>query len=117
MSKGRKRHKHTPETKDPQVQDLKEQLSQALELNRTLQKQIERLEQTVQQQQEEIEYLKRIGKRQAAPFARRHWVEKPKRPGRKAGKGKFAHRELPRVEKHLEMKEAKLHGCPECGGH
>jgi hypothetical protein len=117
MSKGRKRHKHTPETKDPQVQDLKEQLSQALELNRTLQKQIERLEQTVQQQQEEIEYLKRIGKRQAAPFARRHWVEKPKRPGRKAGKGKFAHRELPNVVKRLETKEAQLHGCPECGGH
>ena len=117
MSQGRKRHKHTSETKDPQAQDLKEQLSQALELNQKLQKQIERLEQTVQQQQEEIEYLKRIGKRQAAPFARRHWVEKPKRPGRKAGQGKFAHRELPGVVKHLERKEAKLHGCPECGGH
>ena len=48
MSKGRRRHKHTPETKDPQVQDLKEQLSQALELNQKLQKQIERLQQTVQ---------------------------------------------------------------------
>lgn len=116
MSKGRKRHTHTPETKDPQGPDLKEQLSQALELNRTLQKQIERLEQMVQQQQEEIEYLKRIGKRQAAPFARRHWVEKPKRPGRKAGQGKFAHRELPKVVKISETKEAKLCGCPECGG-
>src|SRR5512139_1017299 len=115
MSKGRKRHKHSPETKDPQMQDLQEQLSQALELNRKLQKQIERLEQIVQQQQEEIEYLKRIGKRQAAPFARRHWVEKPKRPGRKAGKGKFTHRALPNVVKHLETKEAKLAGCPDCG--
>ena len=99
------------------MQDLKEQLSQALELNQKLQKQIERLEQTVQQQQEEIESLKRIGKRQAAPFARRQWVEKPKRPGRKAGQGKFARRELPKVLKSLETKEAKLHGCPECGGH
>jgi len=117
MSKGRKRHKHSPETKDPQMQALREQLSQALELNQKLQKQIERLEQRVQQQQEEIEYLKRIGKRQAAPFARRHWVEKPKRPGRKAGKGKFTHRQLPRVVKSLESKEAKLHGCPACGGH
>ena len=116
MSKGRKRHKHSPETKDPQMQDLQEQLSQALELNQKLQKQIERLEQLVQQQQEEIEYLKRIGKRQAAPFARRHWVEKPKRPGRKAGKGKFAHRELPQVVKSLETKEAKLDDCPDCGG-
>jgi transposase len=115
MSKGRKRHTHSPETKDPQMQDLKEQLSQALELNQKLQKQNERLQQMVEQLQEEIEYLKRIGKRQAAPFARRHWVEKPKRPGRKAGKGKFGHRELPKVVKINETKEAKLHGCPECG--
>ena len=117
MSKGRKRHPHSPETKDQQISELKEQLSQALEIIQKQQKQIERLEQMVQQQQEEIEYLKRIGKRQAAPFARRHWVEKPKRPGRKAGKGKFAHRELPNVVKSSETKEAKLHGCPACGGH
>jgi hypothetical protein len=117
MSKGRKRHPHSPETKDTQMQELKEQLSQALELNRKLQKQVERLEQIVQQQQEELEYLKRIGKRQAAPFARRHWVEKPKQAGRKAGKGRFAHRELPKVRKISETKEVKLAGCPECGGH
>jgi transposase len=115
MSKGRKRHTHSPETKEAEINELKEQLSQALELNWKLQKQIERLEQMVQQQQEEIEYLKRIGKRQATPFARRHWVEKPKRPGRKAGQGKFAHRELPKVVKISETKEAKLRGCPECG--
>jgi transposase len=111
MSKGRKRHTHSPEKKeDPKITEL-------LEIIQKQQKQIERLEQMVQQQQEEIEYLKRIGKRQAAPFARRHWVEKPKRPGRKAGKGKFAHRELPNVVKSLETKEAKLDGCPDCGGH
>jgi hypothetical protein len=111
MSKGRKRHTHSPERKeDPKIIEL-------LEIIQKQQKQIERLEQIVQQQQEEIEYLKRIGKRQAAPFARRHWVEKPKRPGRKTGKGKFAHRELPKVVKISETKEAKLHGCPECGGH
>ena len=111
MSKGRKRHTHSPERKkDPKIIEL-------LEIIQKQQKQIERLEQIVQRQQEEIEYLKRIGKRQAAPFARRHWVEKPKRPGRKAGKGKFAHRELPKVVKISETKEAKLHGCPECGGH
>ena len=51
MSKGRKRHKQSPETKDPQMQDLKEQLSQALELNQKLQKQVERLEQMVQRLQ------------------------------------------------------------------
>jgi transposase len=111
MSKGRKRHSPSPERKeDPKIAEL-------LDIIQKQQKQIERLEQMVQQQQEEIEYLKRIGKRQAAPFARRHWVEKPRRPGRKAGKGKFARRELPQVVKSLETKEAKLDGCPECGGH
>src|SRR5512140_840675 len=111
MSKGRKRHTHSPETKErPKITEL-------LEIIQKQQKQIERLEQMVKQQQEELEYLKRIGKRQAAPFARRHWVEKPRRPGRKAGKGKFAHRELPTVVKISETKEAKLDGCPDCGGH
>jgi len=115
MSKGRKRHTHSPEAKDPQMQDLKEQLSQALELNQKLQKQNDCLQQMVEQLQEEIADLKRMGKRQAAPFARRHWVEKPRRPGRKAGQGKFAHRELPQVVKISETKEAKLPGCPACG--
>jgi transposase len=110
MSKGRKRHTHSPEGKE----DFK--IAELLEIIQKQQKQIERLEQMVQQQQEEIEYLKRIGKRQAAPFARRQWVEKPKRPGRKVGQGKFADRELPQVVKRLETKEAKLHGCPDCGG-
>ena len=109
MSKRRKRHTPSPERKDPKIREL-------LEIIEKQQKQIERLEQIVQQQQAEIEDLKRIGKRQATPFARRHWVEKPKRPGRQAGKGKFAHRELPKVVKSLETKEAELHGCPECGG-
>ncbi len=71
----------------------------------------------MEQQQKEIEDLKRIGKRQAGPFARRHWVEKPKRAGRQAGQGKFARRELPQGVKIHETKEAKLDGCPECGGH
>jgi transposase len=114
MSKGRKRNSQ-PNPKDQQIAELKEQLSQALEIIQKQQKQIERLQEMVQQQQEELEYLKRIGKRQATPFARRHWVEKPKQPGRKAGKGNFAHRELPKVLKISETKEAKLQGCPACG--
>lgn len=117
MSKGRQRHSHTPETKTEEIRGLKEQLSQALEIIQRQQKQIERLQQIVEQQQAEIEELKRIGKRQAAPFARRHWVERPRRPGRKRGQGKFARRELPKVVQIHETKEAKLDGCPECGGH
>ena len=114
MSKGQKRNSQ-PNPKDRQIAELQDQLSQALEIIQKQQKQIERLQQTVGQLQEEIELLKRIGKRQATPFARRHWVEKPRRPGRKAGKGKFAHRELPKVLKITETKETRLQGCPACG--
>jgi len=115
MSKGRKRNSQ-PNPKEQQSAELQEQLSQALAIIQKQQKQIERLQQTVGQLQEELELLKRIGKRQATPFARRHWVEKPKRPGRKAGQGRFVHRELPQVVKISETKETKLHGCPDCGG-
>lgn len=117
MSKGRQRHSHSPETKAEEIRGLKEQLSQALEIIQKQQKQIERLQQIVEQQQAEIEELKRIGKRQATPFGRQHWVEQPRRPGRKRGQGKFARRELPQVVQIHETKEAKLDGCPECGGH
>lgn len=116
MSQGRKRPSHSSDTKAEQISELKEQLLRALEIIQEQQKQIERLQEIVQRQQEEIEDLKRIGKRQATPFARRHWVEKPKRPGRKAGQGRFAYRTLPQVVKSSETKEAELHGCPECGG-
>jgi len=115
MSQRRERQPHRSHEKDPQISELKEQLSQALEIIQKQQKQLERLEQMVQQLQEENEYLKRIGKRQATPFARRHWVERPRRAGRKAGQGRFAHRELPQVVKISETKEARLQGCPDCG--
>jgi hypothetical protein len=111
MSKRRKRNAHT-DSKDQEIAELKQQLAQALVTIQRLQK----LEQEVARLQAEVEELKRVGKRQATPFARRHWVEHPKRPGRKAGKGKFARRELPSLKQIHETKEAKLHGCPECGG-
>src|SRR5262249_40919841 len=66
--------------------------------------------------QARVEELERAGKRQAAPFARRHWVERPRRPGRKCGQGKFARRALPPVHPIHETKTAQLAGCPACGG-
>ena len=36
---------------------------------------------------EEIEQLRRGGKRQAAPFSKENRVENPRRPGRKPGQG------------------------------
>jgi transposase len=96
-------------TKEQQIAEMQEQLAQALAAIEKLKKQNELL-------RVEIEGLKRAGKRQATPFARRTWVEKAKRPGRKAGQGKFSRRERPTPKRIDETKKVKLHGCPECGG-
>jgi hypothetical protein len=105
----RQRNKNKlPNTSDQQIAELKEQLAQALETIQRQQKELERLRAAVEE-------LKQAGKRQATPFARRNWVEKPKRPGRKAGQGKFARRNMPTIKQIQETKTAKLQGCPECG--
>ncbi len=113
MTMSRRRNKSKlPNTKDQRIAELEEQLAQALA---TIQK-LQKLEKEVERLQARVEELERAGKRQATPFARRQWVERPRRPGRKAGKGKFTHRELPKVHQIEETKVAKLLGCPECGG-
>lgn len=88
-------------TKDERIAELEKQLARALAMIEKLQK--------------EVEELKRAGKRQAAPFARRKLVERPKRAGRKAGQGKFWRRVMPTIKQIQETKTAKLQGCPECG--
>lgn len=65
---------------------------------------------------EQIEALQRAGKRQAVPFARRERVAKPKKSGRKPGKGTFNCREKPKIEEVNVTKTAGLSGCPNCGG-
>jgi transposase len=75
-----------------------------------------RLQKLLERLQAEVEELQRAGKRQATPFARRKRVEHPKKPGRKAGQGKFARREKPALKQIKETQVAKLHGCPECRG-
>jgi len=97
-----------PSPKDQRIAELEEKLIQALQTIEKLRKQNELLH-------TEVEKLKRAGKRQAAPFARRKLVEHPKRPGRKAGQGKFSRREQPMPKRVDQTKRAKLHGCPECG--
>lgn len=97
-----------PSTKGQRIAELEEQLIQALRAIEKLKKQTELLK-------AENEELKRAGKRQAAPFARRKLVEHPKRAGRKAGQGKFSRREQPAPKRVDETKRARLHGCPQCG--
>src|SRR3972149_4593658 len=89
-------------TKYERIAELEKQLARALAIIEKLQK--------------EVEELKRSGKRQAAPFARRKLVERPKKAGRKKGQGKFSHRAKPTIKQITETKTAKLRGCPECGG-
>lgn len=116
MAVMRKRRKHPqPDSKDQRIAELEEQLAQALLIIQKQQRQIERLQQMNNELRERVEELERAGKRQAAPFAGRHWVERPRRPGRKRGQGKFVHRELPQVQQVRETKIARLAGCPECG--
>jgi hypothetical protein len=108
MSKRRNKNS-LPDSKDKRIAELEQPVQQLVLIVAKLQKENERL-------RAEVEELKRAGKRQAAPFARRHWVEHPKRPGRKAGQGRFVQRAKPSLKEVHETKEAELPCCPECGG-
>jgi transposase len=99
----------SPDSKDQRIAELESQLAQA-------QATIQALGERIQQLEAEVQALQRAGKRQATPFARRKRVAEPKRPGRKAGQGTFAHRPKPEPEQVNETKEEPLSGCPGCGG-
>ena len=105
----RERKKTQSDLKDERIAELEAQLAEARAANEQLKQQLERL-------QAEIEGLRRAGKRQATPFGRRKLVEKPRKPGRKAGQGKFSRRAKPTAEQVSETKVAPLQECPECGG-
>jgi len=106
----RRRKKSLPDPKDQRIAELEAQLAQAQAIIQKMQKQLERL-------QAEVEALRRAGKRQATPFARRKLVTSPRKPGRKAGQGKFAHREKPEAEQVQRTQVTPLESCPECGSH
>jgi transposase len=120
------KQKDRPASRDANEQritKLEQQLAQVLASNELLQQQNEllrqqnaRLQKQVELLQTEVEELRRAGKRQATPFARRHRVEHPQRPGRKAGKGSFVQRARPSLKEVNETKVAELPCCPECGG-
>jgi predicted nucleic acid-binding Zn-ribbon protein len=115
MSHKRKQNPQ-PGTKDQRIAELELELVRNRANLQRLQINVLRLEKLVERLQTENEALKREGKRQATPFARREHVEHPKRPGRKAGQGQFSRREQPVRRQADQTKKAKLHGCPECGG-
>jgi transposase len=112
----RKRNQNPqPSTKDQRIAELELELVRERANNQRLQVNNLRLQKLLERLQAEVEELQRAGKRQAAPFARRKLVEHPKKPGRKAGQGKFARRGKPAPKQVNETKVAELHGCPQCG--
>jgi hypothetical protein len=95
--------------RDQRIAELEAALEQARAENGVLKEQIAQLQQRLAE-------MERAGRRQATPFARRERQENPKRPGRKAGQGRFSYRVKPAPEQVGETKEAALEGCPQCGG-
>jgi TolA-binding protein len=94
--------KPSPDPRDVRVAELEAQLRQRDALIEALRQRIAELERTA--------------KRQARPFARQRRKENPKRPGRKAGQGRFASRARPTPDQVTETKEQALEACPICGG-
>ena len=94
--------KPSPDPRDVRVAELEAQLRQRDALIAELRQRIAELERTA--------------KRQATPFARKRRKENPKRPGRKAGQGRFTSRARPTPDQVTETKEQALEACPTCGG-
>lgn len=123
MSRTHKKSPSQPTSQGERIAELeRKQAELEMELvrqratNQRLQVNNLRLEKLLEHLREENEALKREGMRQATPFARRKRVEVRKKPGRKAGQGRFAHRAKPERRQVNRTKKARLHGCPECGG-
>lgn len=95
----------TPTSPDPRDQHIAE-----------LEARVAELLQKLTELQAQIAELERAGKRQAAPFARPTHKQHRKRPGRKAGQGKFAWRLPPTPAQVTATKDMPLPACPDCGG-
>ena len=77
---------------------------------------IAQLQQRLAELQQRLAELERAAKRQATPFARQQRKENPKRPGRKAGQGRFTSRPRPTPDQVTQTQEQPLETCPVCGG-
>ncbi|MGH9653487.1 MAG: IS66 family transposase, partial [Bryobacteraceae bacterium] len=87
-----------------------------LEIVASQQRTIEEQQRLIAELRDEVEQLRRGGKRQAAPFSKGKRVENPKPPGRKPGQGPFTRRAAP-VQGPTETVIAQAPAnCPDCGG-
>ena len=99
----------TTDVRDARVAELETQLRQR-------DARLEQLQQRISELEQRLAELERAAKRQATPFARKRRNEHPKRPGRKAGEGRFTFRARPTPDQVHETKEQALAACPACGG-
>ncbi len=76
--------------------------------NARLQRQVDRQMATIEKLRKQLAEAQRSGKRRAAPFSKGSRMPKPKRPGRKPGKGNFSYRKLPAVDELIEPPLTKL---------
>src|SRR3990172_11119699 len=98
----------SPDPRDVRLAELETQLRQREAL-------IEQLQQRLAELEQRLAEMERAAKRQATPFARKRRKENPKRPGRKAGQGRFTARSRPTPDQVTETKEQPLEACPRCG--
>ncbi|MGH9619579.1 MAG: IS66 family transposase [Candidatus Acidiferrales bacterium] len=87
-----------------------------LEIVASQQRTIEEQQRLIAELRDEIEQLRRGGKRQAAPFSKEKRVESPKSPGRKPGQGSFTRRAAPVQESTKTVAVPAPANCPDCGG-
>ena len=64
---------------------------------------------------QQLDEALQAGKRQAHPFRRRTYMDNPKKPGRKRGKGTFSHRRRPPEDRVTRHEHEPLISCPACG--
>ena len=69
----------------------------------------------LQERVKDLEGQLRRGRRQAVPFSKDKPEAEPKRPGRRAGQGRFSHRQSPPEEEINETHCVPLEFCPDCG--
>src|SRR3989338_2220803 len=101
--------KPLPDPRDVRLGELEAQLRQRDALIEQLQRRLAELEQRLAE-------LERAAKRQATPFARQRRKANQKRPGRKAGQGRFTFRSRPTPDQVTATHEQALDACPRCGG-
>ena len=109
MSDSDKVLKPSPDPREGRLGELEAQLRQRDAL-------IEQLQQRLAELEQRLAELERAAKRQVTPFARKRRKEHPKRPGRKAGQGRFTSRFRPTPDQVAETKAQPLEACPMCGG-